>query len=116
VKPFLYLAGPYSRDPGFYVKLAEAWYTQLIQEGFYVFCPHLSHYPNEIRPLPYKTWMEQDIAWLEKCDVLFRFSTDKSPGADQEVLHAIAKQIPHFTSHALLMEWREAWDGRKKQS
>lgn len=94
----VYIAGPYSKgDVAVNVKVAMEAANELIEAGYYPFCPHLSHFLHINHPKPYETWIELDLAYLEVCDVLIRLEGESS-GADGEVVHAYKYGIPVFYS------------------
>jgi hypothetical protein len=67
----------------------------LMSFGFIVFNPHLSVLGNIAKPRSYESWMTQDLAWVERCDFIFRMD-GKSPGGDREVEHGKKRGIPTF--------------------
>lgn len=104
-KIFVYISGPITKGHmdlncrnG--VIAAEA----LRRAGFVPFCPHLSIIWNMITPVPYEGWMDMDLAWVERCDVLLRLPGE-SPGGDREVAHAVAIGRPVFYSIEALQDW-----------
>jgi nucleoside 2-deoxyribosyltransferase len=90
----VYLAGPYSDSPQARVLDAIHYAHALVERGYSVFSPHCHyHWWHLVAPRPYEDWMAQCLAWVPKCDVLFRFG-DASPGADRECSLARECGIP----------------------
>lgn len=85
---FVFLSGPYSDDPERRVAESKGWAKELIRLGFVPYHAHLSHYQHVSHPEPYENWMQIDLAWIERCDALLRFSRDYSGGADREEARA----------------------------
>ncbi len=100
-----YIAGPYTgrckeevdRNIDNAAKAAAYYYKR----GYAVYCPHLQtscidrNY-NEDKTLEYDDWMQNDIHWLEKCDVVvFLPGSEYSTGAQIErmVAEALGKEI-----------------------
>lgn len=94
-KTKVYIAGPYSSEPGRHthnaVKLADC----LLSAGYVPFIPHLSHFWHTISPKKYQAWLDYDFEWIPVCDALLRIAGD-SPGADAEVEHANANLVPVY--------------------
>ena len=61
--------------------------------GHVPFVPHLFHFWDLVRPHDSRHWLDLDLAWLERCDVMLRIS-GASPGADEEEDFAVAHSIP----------------------
>jgi len=103
----IYVAGPISADPIGGARKAISIASELLRMGFTPFVPHLAILWELMFPLEYEEWMAYDLAWLRKCDVLFRVE-GKSPGADREV--ALAKSLgkPVFFSTDEARTWFEA--------
>lgn len=94
---YVYIAGPYSKgDVAQNVRTAVIWAEHVKCLGFQVFVPHLCHLWHLISPHSYLFWMDHDLAWLKKCDILLRMPGD-SEGADREVAAAKALGIPVVT-------------------
>lgn len=88
MKKKAYVSGPYTKgDPCVNVHNAVMASNKLMDAGFVVFCPHLSHFWHSMTPRPYEDWMEIDLAFLPACDFLIRLPGD-SKGADIEVAEA----------------------------
>ena len=67
--------------------------NELLDKGFYPYCPLYSHYLDEMQPREESKWMEIDEVWLLQCDYLLRLSGE-STGADHEVKFAMQHGIP----------------------
>lgn len=107
----VFVSGPYSSNPDHCVAVAIRCGDLLIEHGAIPFIPHLYHFAHAIRPRPYETWIEIDLAWLECCDALVRLS-GKSPGADREVAWARELGIPVLVpSFLILHDGMEMFDG-----
>lgn len=88
---YAYIAGPYTQgDPVANTRRAVEFADRLMCRGWAVFCPHLSMFHHFLRPKLYEEWMNHCLAWVRKCDVLFRLPGE-SPGADREV--ALAEKL-----------------------
>jgi hypothetical protein len=102
----VYVAGPYSaptpEEVQANVDRAIDAGNRLMDAGFRVRVPHLSHYQHARKPRPYRTWMEIDFADLSECDVLLRLPGTSS-GADEEVEVARRHGIPVYTSEERLL-------------
>lgn len=96
MKPLCYVAGPYTHpDPIVNVHRAVAVAEQLDEQGCAVFIPHLSMLWHLVRPAGVGEWYRRDIEVLRHCDALVRFDGN-SIGADLEIAHARANNIPTF--------------------
>jgi hypothetical protein len=95
---FIYIASPYTLgDVAVNVKVSMDATNQLIDKGFYPFCPLLSHFLHMANPQPYKVWIEYTIAWMEKCEAIIRLSGE-SAGADLEEARAREIGLPVYRS------------------
>ena len=103
-KPIVYLAGPYSKpDP------VENMHRAIkIADNLLDVCvpmvPHLTGTWHMVSPKPYETWLELDLAHMERCDAVYRFHGESS-GADAEVEHAAKLNMPVFFAEHELREW-----------
>ncbi|HEX7123227.1 MAG TPA: DUF4406 domain-containing protein [Gemmatimonadaceae bacterium] len=68
---------------------------RLIEAGFSVFVPHLSHYMDETDELGHDTWVAVDLQWVAVSDAVLRLP-GRSSGADAEVRHAQHLGIPVY--------------------
>ena len=104
---YVFLAAPYdgSGTQAQNVSRALEVAAQLLDQGFAVYVPHLSHFADIVTPLPRSRWVAHSLAWLERCDVVLRLPGE-SPGADAEVARAEELRKPVFYS---ISELREAW-------
>lgn len=101
----VYVAGPYTHgDVAVNVRSAIEIGLVIIKAGLAPYIPHLSHFMHMHEPQQYECWMGVDMAWIEKCDALYRLP-GYSPGADREVRHAKARQIPVFENFQDLIAW-----------
>ena len=101
-KIHVYIASPYTiGDTGLNVRVSMLMFHRLLNynngKTFVPFCPLWCHFQHILTPEKYDTWMEWDLAWLEKCDCILRLPGE-SAGASKEVDYAISKDIPVFFS------------------
>lgn len=93
---YIYVSGPYTNgDQAANVRAAIEAANVLLDAGYIPYCPHLSHFHHMLFPHDYETWMQLDLAWLEKCDAVVRLP-GHSPGADREVARAHELGIPVY--------------------
>jgi hypothetical protein len=92
---YIYVAGPFSGEQMQNIRVAMLQGAHLLEHGLVPFVPHLSGFWDVVCPLPYDKWLEYDLAWLERCDALYRLQ-GASPGADREVARAEKLGIPVF--------------------
>lgn len=98
-RPTVYVAGPYSSDPVMGIRAAIQAANEIWAAGGAPYVPHLTHFWHCISPKPYGEWLELDLIWLSRCEVLVRLPGISS-GADKEVLNALRAGIPVY--HNLL--------------
>lgn len=92
----VYVSGPYSHpDPGENTRKAIEAGEALLNAGYRVFVPHLSHFWHQQFPKSWGEWMAIDLAWIDVCDLLVRLPGE-SKGADIEVERAFANGIPVY--------------------
>ena len=90
----VYVAGPYTKgNVEQNVLNAIDASSELISIGLAPFCPHLSHYLDQVHPHSWKQWMDIDIEFLRDCDIVLRLPGE-SKGADLEVETANKAGIP----------------------
>lgn len=95
-KKVVYVAGPYTKpDPGANVNTAILYADALLDRGVVPLVPHLTHLWHLVSPKPYEAWLSIDFDYLLRCDALVRMPGE-SPGADREVLFALANKIKVF--------------------
>jgi hypothetical protein len=90
---YVYVAGPLngSGTQDRNIRRACLVAEEIRRAGLVPFVPHLNVLWALVCPTEgEEEWMRWDLAWLEKCDALYRLS-GVSPGADREV--ARAKQL-----------------------
>lgn len=89
---YVYVAGPYRGDEEYNTVKAMEVGSELVRLGFWPFVPHVNaHYWHSLFRV--KLWMEYDLAWLARCDVVVRMP-GRSVGADEEVEEARRLGIP----------------------
>jgi hypothetical protein len=95
----LYLAGPYSGDIDQNIAAARAVAIKVWEAGHIAICPHLNnaHFEQDCS-LSYDQYIQGDLKIILRCDcVLMLQDWEKSVGARQERLFAIAHDIPVCT-------------------
>lgn len=103
----VYVAGPYTNgDVQDNVDKAISIGESIWRHGHIPFIPHLFHYWHLQHPGNYEKWATLDIAWLLRCDAIYRIDGE-SPGADMEVAVARAHNMPVFYTMNGLCEWVE---------
>lgn len=109
-RKLVYIAGPYSnghslavRHQDANVRVAMKVQHDLMEEGFDALCPHLTHFTNELYPLPYERWMQLCLNEVSRCDAVLRIK-GASKGADRECALAIDLDIPVYGSLKELIE------------
>ena len=103
-RPTIYVAGPYSSDPVNGLRKAIAAADAIWAAGGAPYVPHLTLFWDIISSKPRDEWLELDLIWLSRCDMLLRLP-GKSPGADKEVIYAVRKGIPvHYSRDSCLIE------------
>lgn len=90
----VYISGPYTQgDMVANIRKAIEVADSYAALGHAIFIPHLSHFWHLISPHDYEFWLEQDLAWVAKCDLVVRIN-GYSPGGDREVARARELGIP----------------------
>lgn len=103
---YVYVSGPLTTGQlTKNVRDAAEYASALLDRGYAVYLPHTNVIWEIVRPATYEAWMQHDLLWVARCDVVFRFP-GKSPGADREVVHATKLGIPvFFTLENLYTAW-----------
>ncbi len=99
----VYVAAPFISDPEANTHNAMAYWNTLMDLGYEPFCPHLYFYMHQRHPRDEQEWLEHDLVWMHKCDVMLRLP-GTSKGADREEAEfegLIFHSIPE------LEEWRK---------
>jgi hypothetical protein len=97
-KRYIYIAGPYSNeDTVLNVRNAVLVAEELVKLELIPYIPHLTMFWHLIAPHEYEFWLNYDLNWLSKCDVLLRLPGE-SKGADAEVEYAQEHGIPVYYS------------------
>ncbi len=105
---YIYVAGPYTLgDTILNIKDAIRAADELVSFGYVPFIPHLSFAWHLVSPKSYDFWVEQDNAWLLKCDALIRLPGE-SLGADKEVELAMQHGTPVYIGMENFLERRVA--------
>jgi hypothetical protein len=93
---FIYIASPYTKgDVAVNVRQSLDAADAIAGAGYVVFAPLLTHFWHMVHPRPWEFWVEQDLAWLERCDAVVRLPGE-SKGADAEVVRARELGLPVF--------------------
>ena len=92
----IYIIGKYSgktkKEVEENIALAETYANYLLDEGYIVFCPHLSHYLHLRKYRSREFWLGYDKEWLRVCDAVFLLPGWKeSEGAKEE--YRLAKKL-----------------------
>lgn len=104
----VYVAGPYTSDPGTNVHTAIKAAQRLLENGYYPFVPHLFHLWHMIIPGSSEQWIGLELEWLRSCHVLVRLPGDSS-GADREVAEALRLGIPvYFSIDDFLLKYADS--------
>jgi len=96
MKPFVYIASPYTKgDPAINAHFQCKVFDELLSDGIVLpYAPLWTHFQHTVFPKPYKVWVEYDLAILPKFDACLRltsslpdlnYSVSESSGADGEV-------------------------------
>jgi hypothetical protein len=94
----VYIASPYTLgDVAVNVRESLLMADKLVELGYAPYPPLYSHFWHFLSPKPYETWVELDMEWVLRCDVLLRLPGESS-GADAEVALAKEHGIPVFNS------------------
>lgn len=100
----VYISGPYTvGDQAINVRNAMIAGTQLLEAGLLPFVPHLSHFWHMLSPRSWGQWIDYDLAWLNRCDVMLRLP-GVSNGADLEEKEAKRLGIRVYHNLGLLIE------------
>lgn len=107
-KPIVYVAGPYiigNPDINARKNLYSA--EMVLEAGAIPIPPLLCHFWKMYFPSKKESqWAEISLAWMHKCDVVWR-TKGESAGADHEVAAATEAKIPVVFSYEELKKWLE---------
>jgi hypothetical protein len=74
-------------------------YHQLLDYYLFIpYCPHLSHFVNEVQQRPRSEWLNVAKIWLKRCDCLLIGSKVVSEGMQDEIDMAHRLNKPVFRS------------------
>lgn len=105
----VYVAGPIALGDQFAnVGKAVRFGHELHLRGFVPFVPHWGAIQQLHSPWSHEDWLEYDLTWLDKCEVLFRL-TGESKGSDKEVARAKENGMPVFYENANGLELLHAY-------
>jgi hypothetical protein len=100
----VYIASPYTKgDCAQNVRAQIDAADELARLGYLPRWPLSSHFWHMIHPHDYQFWMDLDMLEIPLCDCLLRLPGE-SNGADREVIHAFAEDIPVFYSIKQLLK------------
>jgi hypothetical protein len=69
----VYIASPYTKgDVEENVRISIEAAQSLANHGFIPYAPLLCHFWDKQIPNPYDFWIDYNLEWLDKCDVLVR--------------------------------------------
>ena len=92
----VYIASPYTKGD---VEENVAWSISaaqsLVKSGFLPYCPLLCHFWDLQYHNSYDFWIDYNLEWLDRCDVLVRLPGE-SKGADLEFVYAEQVGIPVY--------------------
>lgn len=108
-KPVIYIAHPYSSDPGANYLKSLYVAVNILRLGGIPINPLESHVYNEIESHDYEFWMQNDFNIIKKCDAVYRVS-GHSEGADREVLFADDNDIPVIKTDQALLKFIEEFN------
>lgn len=112
--PLVYVAAPYSSNPAHNTHEAVKAGVCAMADGFAVIVPHLTLLADVIHPQPHETYLTNDLAIVERCDVVWRLPGE-SAGADREVFHADQNDIVVVHDYGSLIGWRQLhWEGGQR--
>jgi hypothetical protein len=105
-KPFVYVAGPYTRpDPVRNTHDAIHAGQRVYDAGGFPYVPHLTLLWHAIIPNDDVTyWYDFDLNAIDHADALLRLPGD-STGADNEVNYAEQLGVPVFHDEDVLLDW-----------
>lgn len=107
-RPMVYVAGPYTEpDPVENTHKAIVFADRLHATGKVAcFVPHQNLLWHIVKPHEALYWYDHDLAFLKRCDAMFRME-GYSPGADDEEKFAGHYGIPVFFDQHELLKWAE---------
>ena len=91
----IFISGPYSSDPLINTCKAIQAGEEVVKLGHTPYIPHLNLIWDMFNPHPKNFWCKLDLGILYKCDGILRLPGE-SPGADQEIFHAVLWQLKIF--------------------
>lgn len=115
-KPVVYISSPMTKgDVGINVRFQCEIFDRLMRDGIvWPVAPAWSHWQHCLFPAPYETWIQYDLAMLERYDALLRLNAFYKPlgyhqaeslGADREVARMLELDKPVFTNIPDLYAW-----------
>lgn len=104
MKPILYISGPFSHEDTLHgieqnILTASKYALEAWKNGFYCICPHKNTSGFQHCDLPYETWIEGDLAFIDRMQankgdcLLMLDGWDKSKGAVKERDFALEKGL-----------------------
>ena len=90
-KKIVYISCPYTKgDVAVNVRNSIFAQDEVIEAGHLPFNPLMSHFHHMLVPHNYEYWMDIDLEWVKKSDIVIRLPGESS-GADREC--ALAKEL-----------------------
>ena len=116
MKPFIYLASPYTRgDACINTHFQMKMFARFVKDGVVnAYIPLWSHFQHSAFPEPYQTWIQYDLAIIPRLDGVIRLNADlpefghfvsESSGADGEAKFAAENGLPVWYSLVELYQW-----------
>lgn len=94
IQPYIYLSGPLTSGNALTnTRKAIEFGVALWDAGYTIFIPHLNSFIEMFYERSYEHWMQNDLAWVDRCDFLVRLPGE-SRGSDQEVARALSSGKP----------------------
>lgn len=115
-KPFVYISSPYSQGiPANNVRFQCTIFDQLLGEGRVIpVAPLWSHFQHLLYPQAYETWLQYDLALIDRMDACLRLAATEpwlnyeqwiSAGAEREVARFKELNRPVFYNLTTLYDW-----------
>jgi hypothetical protein len=115
VKPYVYIASPYTKgDPCINARFQSLTFDELLGTGLVLpYAPLMSHFQHTMFPRPYQDWIQYDLDIIPRFDACVRldatgpngYHESRSSGADGEVALFQKLGKPVFYSVPALLDW-----------
>lgn len=104
MKPIIYISGPFSHEDTLHgidqnILTASKYALECWKKGYFVICPHKNTSGFQHCDLPYETWIEGDLAFIDRMEplkgdaLLMLPGWEKSNGAVKERKFALTKGL-----------------------